>query len=80
MNNNGGNGNQRRMLTTHEVAQLLHVHPNTVRKWSNNGALRAYRVGSRRDRRFEPDEVERFLRDSQQELSTKDVALLSGYR
>ena len=68
MNNHRGDGNNRNevMLTTQEVAELLHVHPNTVRKWSNNGLLRAYRVGSRRDRRFEPEEIERFLADSRQ--------------
>ena len=78
--NNGGNGNQKRMLTTHDVAQLLHVHPNTVRKWSNNGLLRAYRVGSRGDRRFEPEEIGRFLKESQPRLSEKDAPLASGYR
>jgi excisionase family DNA binding protein len=45
------------MLTTNEVARLLNVHINTVRRWSNNGTLRAYRIGTRGDRRFERTDV-----------------------
>jgi len=50
-----------RMLTIKEVSQILHVHPNTVRNWSNSGLLKAYRVGSRGDRRFRPEDIEAFL-------------------
>jgi excisionase family DNA binding protein len=49
------------MLTTHEVARLLNVHINTVRRWSNLGALRTYRIGSRGDRRFERKDIFNFL-------------------
>jgi len=35
------------MLTTSEVARLLNVHINTVRRWSNQGILKTYRIGSR---------------------------------
>ena len=49
------------MLTTSEVARLLNVHINTVRRWSNQGVLKTYRIGSRGDRRFERDDVVRFL-------------------
>ena len=28
-----------RMLTIAQVAQLLHVHPNSVRRWTNEGLL-----------------------------------------
>ena len=51
-----------RMLTTAEVSQLPHVHPNTVRHWANNELLHAYRLGTRGDRRFKREEVDGFLR------------------
>ncbi len=46
------------MLTTSEVARILNVHINTVRRWSNQGALKSYRIGSRGDRRFRKDDVD----------------------
>ena len=49
------------MLTTSEVAHLLNVHINTVRRWSNQGVLKAYRIGSRGDRRFRQEDVGNFL-------------------
>ena len=49
------------MLTVREVSRLLHVHPNTLRRWSNNGRIRAYRITPRGDRRFERAEIARFL-------------------
>ena len=49
------------MLTTNEVAHLLNVHINTVRRWSNQSILKAYRIGSRGDRRFRQEDINRFL-------------------
>ena len=49
------------MLTTREVAQMLNIHINTVRRWSDQGVLTAYRVGSRGDRRFMRHDVITFL-------------------
>ncbi|MFC1901443.1 helix-turn-helix domain-containing protein [Chloroflexota bacterium] len=49
------------MLTVAEVSQLLHIHPNTVRTWSDSGLLKAYRLGHRRDRRFRPEDISKFL-------------------
>jgi len=49
------------MLTVREVARLLHVHPNTLRRWSNNGRIRAYRITPRGDRRFKREEIAHFL-------------------
>ena len=49
------------MLTVGEVARLLHVHPNTLRRWSNNGRIKAYRVNLRGDRRYRLRDIEDFL-------------------
>ncbi len=50
------------MLTTREVAQLLNVHINTVRRWSNQDMLKSYRLGTRGDRRFKKEDVAAFVR------------------
>ena len=49
------------MLTASDVARLLNVHMNTVRRWSNQGMLKAYRIGSRGDRRFRQEDIAYFL-------------------
>jgi excisionase family DNA binding protein len=49
------------MLTTSEVAHILSVHINTVRRWSNQGILKAYRIGSRGDRRFRREDIASFF-------------------
>ena len=49
------------MLTTTEVSRLLHVHPNTLRLWSDRGIIKTYRVGPRGDRRFSQDDITYFL-------------------
>ena len=51
------------LLTTSEVAQLLNVHINTVRRWSNLGIIKAYRIGPRSDRRFHRDDIFSFLQE-----------------
>ena len=50
-----------RMLTTTEVAHLLHVHPNTVRRWANKGLLPVCCLGPRGDRRFKREDLESFI-------------------
>ena len=49
------------LLTTSDVARLLNIHINTVRRWTNEGKLRAYRIGSRGDRRFQRADINSFL-------------------
>ncbi len=49
------------LLTTSDVARLLNIHINTVRRWTNEGKLRAYRIGSRGDRRFQRADIASFL-------------------
>ena len=49
------------MLTLAEVAKLLNVDSNSVRRWTKLGLLKCYRVGVRGDRRFTVDEIDKFL-------------------
>ena len=49
------------MLTTREVSVLLNVHIDTVRRWSNDGLIKGYRICSRGDRRFQKKDIETFL-------------------
>ena len=51
------NDKSSRMLTVRETSHLLHIHPNTLRRWSQYGIIRAYRIGPRGDRRFKPEDV-----------------------
>jgi len=70
-----------RMLTVSEVARLLHVHPNTLRRWSNNGRIRAYRITPRGDRRFKHGEIARFLDElNSQTNSWREAASLQRSR
>ena len=46
-----------RLLTTRQAAQILNVHENTVRRWSERGIIKHYRIGPRSDRRFTEAEV-----------------------
>ena len=49
------------MLTVREVAVMLHVHVNTVRRWSDRGLLKSYQINKRGDRRFRQVDVALFL-------------------
>ncbi len=59
------------MLTISEVAHLLSVHINTVRRWSNQGILKSYRIGSRGDRRFQQEDVANFLLQGSKDTKVK---------
>ena len=50
-----------RMVPVGEAARILHVHPNTLRKWSDRGLIPTYRIGNRRDRRYAVEDLLAFL-------------------
>jgi len=49
------------MLTAAEVAEMLHLHVNTVKRLGDRGELAFYRVCKRGDRRFRLEDVKDFL-------------------
>ena len=61
----------RRLLTLKEVSDMLRVHPNSIRRWSDSGLLPAVRIGERGDLRFRLRDVERFLQGHLPESRSK---------
>jgi excisionase family DNA binding protein len=49
------------LLTISEVAQILNVHPNTLRRWSDSGKINALRLTPRGDRRYRSKDITTFL-------------------
>jgi len=69
------------MLTVREVSRLLHVHSNTLRRWSDQGIIKAYRIGPRGDRRFRPEDIAVLLLEESKGLpiiATKEPAPHNG--
>lgn len=52
---------QKELLRVREAAQLLSIHPNTLRRWSNKGLVKVSYLGSRRDRRYKREDIIDFL-------------------
>ena len=45
------------LLTMKDVCRLLNVGNATIRRWNSRGILKAYRIGIRRDRRFQQNDI-----------------------
>jgi excisionase family DNA binding protein len=59
------------MLRVKDVARLLNIHVNTVRRWSNSRILKSYRITARGDRRFKREDIAFFLAGYAKLNSTK---------
>jgi excisionase family DNA binding protein len=62
------------LMTSEEVAEILHVEPITIRRLVNKGDLSAYRVGA--DYRFAPSDIEGYL---QRQRIPAHAEYTSGY-
>ncbi len=49
------------MLTPKEVAHLIHIHTNTLRRWSEQGKIKTFRINDRGDRRYARKDIADFL-------------------
>lgn len=52
----------KRLLKIKEAAEMLGVNPETLRRWDNDGILKAVRVGSRGDRRYKLEDIEKKIK------------------
>jgi len=50
-----------KMLTVSEVSTILHIHPNTLRRWADKGIIRSFCITPRGDRRFLCGDIDQFL-------------------
>jgi predicted site-specific integrase-resolvase len=55
------NEKQDSLLTTKDVAGILGIHVNTVRRWSDLGLLKSFRISLRGDRRYKYKDITSFL-------------------
>lgn len=51
------------LLKVGDVARILNIHPNTVRRWEKQDLIQAWRVGPRGDRRFAESDVISLLKN-----------------
>ena len=67
-------------LTVTRAAEVLGVHANTVRAWSDAGRLRYYRINPRGDRRYRLGDLQRFISglDATGQASSLDDPRLPG--
>jgi excisionase family DNA binding protein len=61
---NKGEGMEK-LLTIKEAAAFLKVSEMSLRRWTNSGKLKCYRVGGKNERRFTRQELESVLRTSE---------------
>lgn len=54
---------QNDLLTIQEAAEMLGVHPETLRRWDRSGKLKAIKLGKRGDRRFSKTDILKFTNE-----------------
>lgn len=52
---------QDKLIRINEAAELLGVHPETLRRWDREGKLRTVVINDRGDRRFKLSEINKFI-------------------
>jgi excisionase family DNA binding protein len=68
----------KRLLNIHEAAEFLNVSEMTIRRWTNHGDLKCYRVGGRRARRFKLQDLHSYLETNTRSTRSGMVSLGFG--
>jgi excisionase family DNA binding protein len=50
-----------KLVTIQEAADMLGVHPETLRRWDNDGKLKSVRVSERGHRRYSLETIRAFV-------------------
>lgn len=51
-----------RLLKIKEVAEILGVNTETLRRWDRTGKLKAIIISTRGDRRYAKEDIEKFIK------------------
>lgn len=54
-----------KLLTIRQAAEILNVHVETLRRWDKRGKLKAIIVNKRGDRRYDPRDLEKILKNKE---------------
>ena len=55
------NSSERALIPVREASSYLGVHANTLRRWSEEGFIKAYRIGPAGHRRFKLADIKALL-------------------
>jgi excisionase family DNA binding protein len=65
---------KQRFLTITEAAEFLQVSETSLRRWTNSGKLRCFRVGGRSERRFLKEDLLAFMRTINLQLEAETTS------
>lgn len=55
--------NESKLLKIRDVAELLSVNPETLRRWDRAKKLIALKINSRGDRRYRKSDIDKFIKN-----------------
>ncbi|MFO0753993.1 MAG: MEDS domain-containing protein [Thermodesulfovibrionales bacterium] len=58
-----------KLLNIKEASEFLKVSEMTIRRWTNSGRLKCFRVGGKRERRFRISDLQELLQTDREEIS-----------
>lgn len=67
-----------KLLNVKEAAALLNVSQMTIRRWTNAGLLRCFRIGKKLERRFSPQDLQTFIKGEPDSRDTGLSRLVPG--
>src|SRR5690606_31694265 len=66
------------LLTIQKTAEILKVHPETLRRWDRSGKLVAIKINERGDRRYKKQDVWNLIQKQSNGRKFKVISLFSG--